>query len=240
MVPQRSTRKPRVTWCVLGRTVVAIWCGPGTARNRRSERILYSGGQARHHPVRCVAAAATPPAAAARVAFDNRRRGRADGPGLPDRLDAAITTMAGDSEFTEVTSAGLPRGISTVTGFAFAVEIGDWSRFIGYLDRVLRRAGAREYSLVPLAVQGGITRTGNGYAAGCWLRRRGTTSPGTLPARRTRDRWDLAPVRASPRRRRNRRLHTLFRVWFNERGKRHVVANVAIARELACWCCPWP
>jgi hypothetical protein len=51
-----------------------------------------------------------------------------------------------------------------------------------------------------------------------------------------RDRWDLAPAAARARGDAgNRRLHTRW-VRFNDRGKRHVVANVAIARELAAWC----
>ena len=51
-----------------------------------------------------------------------------------------------------------------------------------------------------------------------------------------RDRWDLAPAAARARGHAgNRRLH---RRWarFNERGTRHVIANIAIARELAGWC----
>ncbi len=50
-----------------------------------------------------------------------------------------------------------------------------------------------------------------------------------------RERWDLA---SAPARGRgdagNRRLHQQW-VRFNDRGKRHVVANVAIACELAGW-----
>ena len=48
------------------------------------------------------------------------------------RLDAAIEQMAADSEFTPVVRRlGCLRGISTLTGFALAVEIGDWHRFTG-------------------------------------------------------------------------------------------------------------
>gem|GEM_PF-2195709 len=44
-----------------------------------------------------------------------------------ERLDAAITAMAADSEFTPVARRlGCLRGVSTLTGFALAVEIGDW------------------------------------------------------------------------------------------------------------------
>ena len=49
-----------------------------------------------------------------------------------DRLDAAIATMAADSEFTPmVHRLGCLRGVSTLTGFALAVELGDWHRFTG-------------------------------------------------------------------------------------------------------------
>ncbi len=49
-----------------------------------------------------------------------------------DRLDAAIGEMASDSEFTPlVHRLGCLRGISTLTGFGLAVEIGDWDRFTG-------------------------------------------------------------------------------------------------------------
>lgn len=49
-----------------------------------------------------------------------------------DRLDQAIAAMAADSEFTDLTQRlSCLRGISTLTGFAFAVERGDWHRFTG-------------------------------------------------------------------------------------------------------------
>jgi transposase len=44
-----------------------------------------------------------------------------------DRLDAAITAMAENSDYTDlVHRLGCLRGISTLTGFGLAVEIGDW------------------------------------------------------------------------------------------------------------------
>src|SRR5665213_2368288 len=49
-----------------------------------------------------------------------------------DRLDAAITTMAADSPFTPVVHRlGCLRGVSTLTAFGLAVEIGDWQRLSG-------------------------------------------------------------------------------------------------------------
>ena len=49
-----------------------------------------------------------------------------------DRLDDAIAAMAADSAFTPVVvRLGCLRGISTLTGFGLAVEVGDWTRFTG-------------------------------------------------------------------------------------------------------------
>ncbi len=46
-----------------------------------------------------------------------------------DRLGTAIAEMAADSEYTPVvTRLGCLRGVSTLTAFALAVEIGDWHR----------------------------------------------------------------------------------------------------------------
>lgn len=49
-----------------------------------------------------------------------------------DRLDTAIEGMAENSPYTPmVRRLGFLRGISTLTGFGLAVEIGDWQRFTG-------------------------------------------------------------------------------------------------------------
>lgn len=57
--------------------------------------------------------------------------------GRRERLDRDILIMAADSEFTGVTRRlGCLRGISTLTGFALAVEIGDWDRFTGRSEPV--------------------------------------------------------------------------------------------------------
>ena len=49
-----------------------------------------------------------------------------------DRLDDAITAMAADSSFTPVvTRLGCVRGISTLTAFGLATEIGDCERLSG-------------------------------------------------------------------------------------------------------------
>lgn len=49
-----------------------------------------------------------------------------------DRVDAAITAMAADSQFTPVVRRlGCLRAVATLTAFALAVEIGDWARLTG-------------------------------------------------------------------------------------------------------------
>ena len=49
-----------------------------------------------------------------------------------DRLDKLIEQMAAESEYADtVRRLGCLRGISTLTAFALAVEIGEWDRFTG-------------------------------------------------------------------------------------------------------------
>jgi len=65
-----------------------------------------------------------------------------------DRLDAAIARLAGDSEFTPVVRRlACLRGVSTLTAFGLAVEIGDWHRFTGQQHRLVRRAGPQRVLL---------------------------------------------------------------------------------------------
>ena len=69
---------------------------------------------------------------ATRLTFDNDYEAVLSVKARRDRLDAAIEEMAADSEFTPVLHRlGCLRGISTLTGFGLAVEIGDWHRFTG-------------------------------------------------------------------------------------------------------------
>ena len=84
-----------------------------------------------------------------------------------DRLDDAITAMAADSAFTPVvTRLGCLRGVSTLTAFALAVEIGDWHRLTG------RSIGAY-LGLVPSEYSSGATRCpGRGHQDRQWPRRR--------------------------------------------------------------------
>ena len=132
---------------------------------------------------------------------------------------------------------GCLRGISTLTGFALAVEIGDWHRFTGNTIGSFVGLVPSEHSSGTSRVQGPITKTGNTPrppAAG-----RGRLAPpypatgparpcataGTLASPAARARGDLG----------NRRLHARW-VRFIDRKKKPTVANTAIARELAGWC----
>ena len=78
------------------------------------------------------------------------------------RLDSAIEDMAADSEFTPIVRrVSCLRGVSTLTGFALAVEIGDWNRFTGNTIGSFVGLTPSEYSSGSSRVQGSITKTGN-------------------------------------------------------------------------------
>lgn len=154
-----------------------------------------------------------------------------------DRLDAAIATMAADSEFTPtVTRLGCLRGVSTLTAFGLAVEIGDWHRFTGRTIGAYLGLVPSEYSSGASRVQGALTKTGNGHARrllveAAWHHRK-PYRPTTVLRRR----WDAASPAARARgQAANRRLHNRWQ-RFVDCNKRPVVANAAIARELAGWC----
>jgi transposase len=154
-----------------------------------------------------------------------------------DRLDAAITAMAADSEFTSIVARlGCLRGVSTLTGFALAVEIGDWNRFTGNTIGSFVGLVPSEYSSGASRVQGSITKTGNTHARRLLVEAAWHHRARYVVGKTMRDRWELAPVAARSRGDEgNRRLHQRW-VKFTERRKRPTIANVAVARELAGWC----
>jgi len=154
-----------------------------------------------------------------------------------DRLDRAISEMAIDCEFTPIVRRlGCLRGVSTLTGFALAVEIGDWHRFTGKSIGSFVGLTPSEYSSGASRVQGSITKTGNTHVRrllveSAWHHRARYAVGKTML-----DRWDLASPAARARGDEgNRRLHARW-TTFAEHRKRPVIANVAIARELAGWC----
>lgn len=154
-----------------------------------------------------------------------------------DRLDARIEALAADSQWTPmVRRLCCLRGISTLTGFALAVEIGDWTRFDGNSIGAYLGLVPSEHSSGASKQRGGITRTGNGHVRRLLIE---ASLHHLRPYRRgvaLRARWDLASPAARERGDAgNRRLHARWQ-QFQARKKRHHVATVAIARELAGWC----
>lgn len=158
--------------------------------------------------------------------------------GRRDRLDIAIEEMAENSPYTPmVHRLGCLRGISTLTGFGLAVEIGDWQRFTGSTIGSYVGLVPSEYSSGASRSQGSITKTGNGHARrllveSAWHHRKIYRNPGQV----MRTRWEKASPAA--RARGHAGNHRLHHRWeqFTARKKRPVVANVAVARELAGWC----
>lgn len=154
-----------------------------------------------------------------------------------NRLDAAIEEMAAASEFTPVVHRlGCLRGISTLTGFALAVEIGDWHRLTGNSIGAFVGLTPSESSSGQSRSLGSITKTGNTHVRrllveAAWHHRRTYQ-----PSKALQSRWDLVPVEARLRGHDgNKRLRLRWQ-GFDARSKRPAVANVAIARELAGWC----
>lgn len=154
-----------------------------------------------------------------------------------ERLDAAIVAMAADSMFTPViTRLGCLRGISALTAFGLATEIGDWHRLTGRSIGAYLGLVPCEYSSGDSRTQGGLTRTGNTHARrllieAAWHHRK-PYRPGEVMRRR----WNAATPAARVRGQAgNRRLHDRW-LQFDTRRKRPAVANAAVARELAGWC----
>ncbi len=98
--------------------------------------------------------------------------------------------MAADSEFTPVVHRlGCLRGIGTLTGFAFVVEIGDWHRFTGNSIGAFVGLVSSEHSSGASRVQGSITKTGNQHHVSEWLRLVSAPAPRL-------QRWTRRPVAA--------------------------------------------
>jgi len=212
------------------------------ARHRLSKLLLrqgivYSGGQAWTGAHDAWLRRQSFDASATRAAFESDYEAVLMVKARRDRLDAAITAMAAESEFTPIVHRlGCLRGVSTLTAFALAVEIGDWHRFTGNTIGSFVGLVPSEHSSGGSRVQGAVTKTGNGHARRLLVEAAWHHRARYIAGKTMRDRWELAPPAARVRGDEgNRRLHHRW-VVFNERRKRHTVANVAIARELAGWC----
>jgi transposase len=132
------------------------------------------------------------------------------------RLDEAITAMAADSAYTPVvTRLGCLRGISTLTGFGLAVEIGDWHRLTGRSIGAFVGLVPSESSTGGTRSQGAITKTGNGHVRrllieAAWHQR----PPYRTPSVELRRRWDKANPAARARGAQGtRRLHARWRAF---------------------------
>ncbi|MGC0142980.1 IS110 family transposase [Pseudactinotalea sp. Z1732] len=154
-----------------------------------------------------------------------------------DRLDREILTAAADSEFTATTRRlGCLRGISTLTGFALAVEIGDWHRFTGRTIASYLGLVPSEHSSGGTRHLGAITKTGKTHARRLLIEAAWHHKSDYRPGKTMRDRWALAPATVAARGDAgNRRLHHRWQVLTSHK-KKHTIANTAIARELAGWC----
>ena len=155
-----------------------------------------------------------------------------------DRLDAVIEAMAAASDYTAVAQRlACLRGISTLTSFALAVEIGDWTRFTGSTIGAYVGVVPTEHFSAGSRSQGSITKTGNTHARrllveAAWHHAKPYRTPGlTMTAR-----WELAGPAAKARgHASNRRLNARWDLY-RARKKKLTIANAAIARELAGWC----
>ena len=155
-----------------------------------------------------------------------------------DRLDEQIVTVAASPRWADpVDRLGCLRGISALTGLALTVEIGDWTRFSGSSIGAYVGLVPTEYSSGASRVQGSITKAGNAHVRrllieSAWHHRAAYRNPGPT----MRARWaKVDPALKDRGHAGNRRLHQQW-CQFNERKKPHVVANVAVARQLAGWC----
>lgn len=154
-----------------------------------------------------------------------------------DRLDAQIGLLAANSSFTPVvTRLCCLRGIATLTGFALAVEIGDWTRFTGSSIGSFLGLTPTEHSSGGTRRQGGITKAGNTHARRLLVESAWLHKPRYIVGKVLQERWNAATPAARERADlANRRLHHRW-TQFDARGKKHTVATTAIARELAGWC----
>jgi len=153
------------------------------------------------------------------------------------RLDEAITALAAHSEFTPtVHKLCCMRGISTLTGFALAVELGDWHRFTGASIGAFLGLVPSEHSSGDSRHQGGITKAGNSHARRLLVEAAWHHKPEYKVGKTLQARWDQAPAVARVRGHAgNQRLHRRW-MTYSQHKKKHTVATTAIARELAGWC----
>ena len=127
------------------------------------------------------------------------------------------------------------RGVSTLTGFALAAEIGDWHRFTGASIGSFVGHTPAEYSSGGSRSLGPIAKTGNGHARRLLVE----APPPPLQGRQDQARpVGLAPAAARTAATGQRRHHR----WVQsiDRRKRNTAANVAIATDWPAGAGLWP
>jgi transposase len=154
-----------------------------------------------------------------------------------DRLDRDIEQMAREGDHADlVRRLCCLRGIATLTGFALAVEIGDWHRFTGTSIGSFVGLVPSEQSSGTTTSRGPITRAGNGHTRRLLVEAAWHHRKPYVPSQTLRTRWAHAtPAAAARGDKGNRRLHHRWQA-FDARSKKPTIANTAIARELAGWC----
>lgn len=152
------------------------------------------------------------------------------------RLDAEIAERAAGPDLAPVVSAlSCLRGISTVTAFSIAAEVGDFSRFptarsfMSYIGVVPSESSSGE-----AVSRGAVTRSGNGHVRtllveSAWHHARGhrPLSPASLA-----DARGVPAEVAEAAERANARLARRH-AHLRSRGKPANLVDVAVARELA-------
>jgi transposase len=156
-----------------------------------------------------------------------------------NRLDAAIEQIAhADPWAGTVARLECVRGIATLTAFGLTVEIGDWHRFTGATIGAYLGLVPSESSSGSSRSQGPITKAGNTHARrllveAAWHHRRPLSGPSRILRRR---RAAVGPAVRARARAADARLHRRWQA-LEARSKRPTIAAVAVARELAGWCC---
>ena len=122
--------------------------------------------------------------AGTQAAFEDAYEAQVLAVGRRDRLDEKIATLALDSQFTPVVRRlSCLRGISTLTAFGLAVEIGDGPGSPGPASAPTSGWSRRSTPRAPRGPRDRSPRPVTGTCAGCWSRRRGTTASPTVPRR---------------------------------------------------------
>jgi transposase len=179
------------------------------ARHRLSKLLLrqghvYSGGQAwtGAHDVWLRRTGEQLSSPATRAAFESDYDAVLAVKARRDRLDVLIEQMAADCEFTPLLHRlGCLRGIGTLTGFALAVEVGDWDRFTGKTIGSFIGLVPSEYSSGQSRSQG-VDHQDRQHPPTSPARRGGLAPPTRLPNREDHARPVAAgrTSRSSPRR----------------------------------------